>query len=104
MDRELKRISLLIGEDQYEQIGKRQLNLSWLIRELLDSYLDKNTINLTVSAETRELYEQIAGPQGEDIDKDFEPFLREALRSLLKVKIDKMQQLAKTAFPKKGGE
>jgi hypothetical protein len=104
MDRDLKRISLLIGEDQYEEIGKRKLNLSWLIRELLDSYLNKNTINLDVSAETRELYEQIAGPQGDDMDKDFEPLLREALRSLLKIKIEKMQNLAKTAFPKKGGE
>lgn len=104
MDRDLKRISLLIGEDQYEEIGKRKLNLSWLIRELLDNYLNQNSITLDVSAETRELYEQIAGPQGDEIDKDFEPLLREALKALLKIKIEKMQNLAKTAFSKKGGE
>lgn len=103
MDRDLKRISLLIGEDQYDEIGKRKLNLSWLVRELLDNYLNQNNISLDVSQETRELYEQIVG-HGEEIDKDFEPLLRDALKALLKIKIEKMQQLAKTAFPKKGGE
>lgn len=104
MERDLKRISLMIGEDQYNEINKRQLNLSWLIRELLDTYLKQNTITLDVSKDTRELYEQIVGTQGDDIDDDFEPLLRNALKALLKVKIEKMQQLAKTAFSKKGEE
>lgn len=102
MERDLKRISLMIGEDQYDEITKRKLNLSWLIRDLLDTYLKQNSITLDVSQDTRELYEQIVGTQGEDIDKDFEPFLRDALKALLKIKIEKMQQLAKTAFSKKG--
>ncbi|MCC6138193.1 MAG: hypothetical protein IT287_06145 [Bdellovibrionaceae bacterium] len=104
MERDLKRISLHIGEDQYDEIGKRKLNLSWLVRELIDNYLNQNSITLDVSQETRELYEQIVGTNGEDMDKDFEPLLREALKALLKIKIEKMQQLAKTAFSKKGGE
>lgn len=104
MDRDLKRISLMIGEDQYEEINKRKLNLSWLTRELLDSYLNRNSITLDVTEDTRQLYEQIVGVQGEDIDADFEPLLREALKSLLKIKIEKMQKLAKTAFSKKGDE
>lgn len=96
MDRDLKRISLLIGEDQYEEINKRKLNLSWLVRELLDNYLKQNSITLDVTDETRQLYEQIVGTNTDDIEKDFEPLLRDALKSLLKIKIDKMQQLAKT--------
>jgi hypothetical protein len=104
MERDLKRISLLIGEDQYEEITKRKLNLSWLVRDLLDNYLNENCITLDVSEETRILYEQIVGPNGESIDADFEPLLKEALRSLLKIKIERMQQLAKTAFPKEGGK
>lgn len=96
MDRDLKRISLLIGEDQYDEINKRKLNLSWLVRELLDNYLKQNSITLDVTDETRQLYEQIVGTNTDDIEKDFEPLLRDALKSLLKIKIDKMQQLAKT--------
>lgn len=94
----------MIGEDQYDEITKRKLNLSWLIRDLLDAYLKQNSITLDVSQDTREIYEQIVGAQGEDIDKDFEPLLRDALKSLLKIKIEKMQQLAKSAFSKKGDE
>lgn len=104
MERDLKRISLLIGEDQYDEIGKRKLNLSWLARELLDNYLNQNSITLNVSEETRTLYEQIVGTSGEELDKDFEPLLRESLKSLLKIKIEKMQQLAKTISTKKGSE
>ena len=96
MDRDLKRISLLIGEDQYDEINKRKLNLSWLVRELLDNYLKQNAITLDVTEETRELYEQIVGTNTDDIEKDFEPLLRDALKALLTIKIDKMQQLAKT--------
>lgn len=101
MERDLKRISLLIGEDQYTEINKRQLNLSWLVRELLDNYLNQNSITIDVSDETRKLYEQIIGSNADDIEKDFEPLLRDALRALLKIKIDKMQQLVK-AFSKEG--
>ncbi len=104
MDRELKRISLMIGEDQYELINQRKLNLSWLVRELLDSYLNKNAITMDVSVETRELYEKIVGVEGDEIDKDFEPLLRDALKELLKIKILKMQQLAETAFTTKDEE
>ncbi len=100
MERELKRISLMIGEDQYEQIAARKLNLSWLVRELLDAYLNDNEISLRVTNETRELYEKIIGGQNTDPDPEFEPFLREALRSLLKLKIEKMKSLEKQAFNK----
>lgn len=104
MNRDLKRISLLIGEDQYNEITARKLNLSWLVRELLDTYLNANTISLDVSEETRKLYEQIVGPQGDGLDQDFEPLLKDALRALLKIKIEKMQNLERTAFDKKNGD
>lgn len=105
MTRDLKRISLMIGEDQYEQISARGLNLSWLVRELLDNYLNDNEISLKVSNETRELYEKIVGAHGGDSDPEFEPFLTEALRALLKLKIENMQKLEKdiSSMNKKGG-
>lgn len=104
MERDLKRISLLIGEDQYNEISKRKLNLSWLVRDLLDTYLNANAITLDVSESTRMLFEQIVGPNGDGLDSDFEPILKEALHSLLKIKIEKMKKLEKLAFSKEGEE
>jgi hypothetical protein len=90
----------MIGDDQYEKISARKLNLSWLVRELLDAYLNDNEISLKVTNETRELYEKIIGGQSTDPDPEFEPFLKDALRKLLKLKIEKMQTLEKQAFRK----
>lgn len=93
-ERDLKRISLMIGEDQYDAIMARGLNLSWLVRDLVDDYLRENRIVLKVSDETRKLYEQISSLGG--IDDEFEQFFMEALHSLLKMKIQKMLDLEKT--------
>lgn len=93
-ERALKRISLMIGEDQYDSIMTRGLNLSWLVRDLVDDHLHENRIVLKVSEETRKLYEQISGLGG--IDEEFEKFFMQALHSLLKMKIQKMMDLEKT--------
>lgn len=98
-ERELKRISLLIGEDQYEAINERGLNLSWLLRDLIDDYLSEKKIVLDVSGETLALYHKIVGATGA-LDADFEPFFKEALRTFLKNKIESMQKLEKAAFKK----
>jgi hypothetical protein len=92
-ERALKRISLMIGEDQYDAIMARGMNLSWLVRDLVDDYLRENRIVLKVSDDTRKLYEQISSLGVED---EFEKFFMEALHSLLKMKIQKMLDLEKT--------
>lgn len=98
-DRELKRISLFIGNDQYEKIAAKGLNLSWLVRDLLDDHLSEKKINLNVSQETLELYQKI----GESNIAEFEPFFREALREYLLAKIESMKKLERTAFKKSDG-
>lgn len=100
-DRELRRISLLIGEDQYKAINDKGLNLSWLLRDLVDDYLSAKKIVLDVSDETLEIYQKIIGSTG-TLDSEFEPFFREALRTFLKSKIEDMQKLEKSAFKKDG--
>jgi hypothetical protein len=100
--RELKRISLLIGEDQYEEISRRGLNLSWLLRDLLDDYFSQKKLTLEVSDETLEIYQKITNGTP-FVDKEFEPFLREALHLFLKNRIEAMQKLEKTAFKKADG-
>lgn len=98
-DRELKRISLLIGEDQYQAINDRGLNLSWLLRDLVDDYLSERKIVLDVTQETLDLYQKIVGGAGA-LDAEFEPFFKAALHSFLKNKIETMQKLEKAAFKK----
>lgn len=98
-DRELKRISLLIGEDQYQAISDRGLNLSWLVRDLLDDYLSEKKIVLVSGDETLELYQKIVAATG-SLDSDFEPFFRTALHTFLKNKIESMQKLEKNVFKK----
>lgn len=99
MERELKRISLFIGEDQYEAITSRGLNLSWLLRDLIDDFLREKKIVLEASDETLELYQKIMGSVSGS-DTEFEPFLKDALHAYLKKKIDSMQKLEKAAFRK----
>jgi len=98
-ERELRRISLFIGEDQYEQISERGLNLSWLLRDLIDDYFAEKKIVLEVQDATLELYQKIVGGS-EGLDEDFEPFFRDALHAYLKSKIEDLQKLEKTAFRK----
>lgn len=98
-DRELKRISLLIGEDQYEQISKRNLNLSWLLRDLLDDFLSSNKITIEVSDEAQRLYQKIVFGTGA-LDREFEPYFKEALHEFLKARIETMQRLEKDVAQK----
>lgn len=99
-DRELKRISLMIAEEQYEAISERNLNLSWLVRDLLDDYLNNTRITFTVHKDTLALYEKISGLTQLD-DNAFDPFLREALKNYLKAQIAKMQTLDQQLSSKK---
>jgi hypothetical protein len=101
-ERELKRISLFIGEDQYQAIADKGLNLSWLLRDLIDDFFSQKKITLDVGDETLELYQKIVNSTGA-LDKEFEPFFREALHQMLKTRIESMQKLEKTAFKKPEG-
>lgn len=94
---ELRRISLMIREDQYEEVGKRGLNLSGLVRDLLDDHLSEHKITISVSEPTRELYDRIVSNTG-STDADVERYLKDALQLLLDGKIQEMEQLRKNAF------
>lgn len=99
-DAALKRISLMIREDQAQILHDRELNLSGLIRDLLDDYLSDHTITLSVSEETRELYDKIVSNTG-STDQDVEVYLKDSLQSLLKDKIQAMMKLETSVFGKK---
>jgi hypothetical protein len=98
----LKRISLLIREEQYERIGQLGLNLSGLVRDLLDDYLSEHKITLSVTEETRALYDRIVANTGSS-DADVERYLKESLGRMLDDKIKDMQKLQRSAFGRSEG-
>lgn len=96
-ERPLKRVSLLVGEDQYDKITQKQLNLSWLMRDLLDDYFGQSKISIEVGPETYALYQKIVSGSGQ-LSREFEPYFRDALHLFLKSRIEEMQKLEKNAF------
>jgi hypothetical protein len=88
----LRRISLMIRDDQYRALTDRDLNVSGLVRDLIDDYLSEHKITVSVGEETRHLYDQIVSNTG-STDVDVEIYFREALKHLLKDKIKAMQNL-----------
>ncbi len=73
-------------------LSDQGLNLSGLVRDLIDDYLSEHTITISVGEQTRRLYDQIVANTG-STDKDVEIYLREALKHLLKDKVRAMQKL-----------
>ncbi len=91
---DLRRISLMVRADQHATLSDKGLNVSGLVRDLIDDYLSEHTITISVGEETRSLYDQIVANTG-STDKDVEVYLREALKNLLKEKVRAMQRLGK---------
>ncbi len=88
----LRRISLMVGEDQYKNLTDQGLNVSGLVRDLIDDHLSENKITISVGEETRNIYDRIVSNTG-STDIDVEIYFREALKNLLKDKIRAMQNL-----------
>jgi hypothetical protein len=82
----------MVREDQYRNLTERDLNVSGLIRDLIDDYLSEHKITVSVGEETRNLYDQIVANTG-STDVDVEIYFREALKHLLRDKIKAMQKL-----------
>jgi hypothetical protein len=88
----LRRISLMVREDQYQALSDRGLNVSGLVRDLIDDYLSEHKITIGVGEETRSLYDQIVANTG-STDVEVEVYFREALKHMLRDKIKAMQKL-----------
>jgi hypothetical protein len=93
MDYPTKRISIMIGEHQHDMIVKNGLNISGLIRDLIEDHFSSSKITLAVSEKTSQLYSKIVANTGAT-DTDIEPFFTEALQNMLKARIKKMEQLS----------
>lgn len=88
----LKRISLMIREEQYNHLAEHEINTSSFIRDLMDDYFSHSKITLAVGEKTRQLYDKVISHTG-STDADLEPYLEEALHQLLRDRIKAMQKL-----------
>lgn len=95
MGQSLKRVSLMIREEQHRLINDRGLNASGLFRDLLDDYLSEHKITISVTKETKDIYDTIISNTA-STDEDLEKYLRSSLKSLLKEKIDYMVNIHKS--------
>lgn len=93
----MKRISLMLREDQYDKVAAAGLNLSGLVRDLLDDYMSEHKITLSVTEETKSLYDLIVSNTG-STDEDVEKYLKSTLKLLLKDRIKAMQELESRVF------
>ena len=84
----------MIREDQYQKLLGSGLNVSGLIRDLIDDHLSDFKIILSVSEETRQVYDQVVSNTG-TTDSDLEVYVLKSLKELLKKKIHQMQELEK---------
>lgn len=91
---DLRRISLMIREDQHQKLLDSGLNVSGLIRDLVDDYMSEYKITLSVTEETRRIYDQVVSNTGAT-DVDLERYIVKALKELLKARIKEMQDLEK---------
>lgn len=82
----------MIKSDQYETLNQQGLNLSGLIRDLIDDHLSEFKITISVSEETRRLYDTIVSNTG-STDDDIEVYFKEALAKLLDERIRDMKKL-----------
>lgn len=88
----MRRISLMVREDQYKSLMEQGVNVSGLVRDLIDDHLSEHKITLGVSEKTRLLYDRLVSNTG-STDADIEVFFRKSLAQLLDEKIKDIQSL-----------
>jgi hypothetical protein len=84
----------MMREDQHQHLVNSGLNVSGLIRDLVDDYLSEYKITLSVTEETRKIYDKVVSNTGAT-DADLEKYIVKALKELLRIRIKEMQDLEK---------
>ena len=75
---DFKRVNVLITAEQYARVNRLGLNLSGLVRDLLDDHFSGSHVTISLSRRVRRLYDQVVSNFG-GTDEDLEPYLAEAL-------------------------
>ncbi|MEM9305452.1 MAG: hypothetical protein AAGE01_25310 [Pseudomonadota bacterium] len=87
-----RRVNILIREDQHEQVVGEGLNMSGLVRGLLDDHFNHAKVVLSLSPEARRIYEMIISNFGVS-DAVLEPYVLKALDAFLEDRIKTIESL-----------
>ena len=87
-----RRINITMLESQHDALVARGLNVSGLIRDLVDQYLSQSVITLQVDEETRKLYDHVVSRTGAN-DEEIASRLRDVLRSVLAARVAELTAL-----------
>lgn len=94
-DEGLKRINIMLREDQRQAVMDAGLNMSGLLRDLLDDHFSESKITLSVSTKTKRIYDNLVSNFGTN-DRDLEPHLVLAMDKVLQSKMDEIDALRKS--------
>jgi hypothetical protein len=94
MKQKFKRLNILIREEQYEKIQRLKLNLSGLVRDLIDDRFSDRRVVLSVTPETRAIYDKAISNFGAS-DRELEEHLLESIDSLLHKKVRDIDSVRK---------
>ena len=87
-----RRVNVLIRQDQHDEIMKRGLSVSGLIRDLLDDRFSETTITLSVPKENKLMYDNIVSNFGVS-DEELALYVVEALDGFLEHKEKEIERL-----------
>ncbi len=86
----MKRVNVIIPEEFYDEVHKRGHKLSGIIREALEDALNPHTITVSVTEERKSIYHELFS-NSECNDKEFEPFLKDALKKYISFIMEKRE-------------
>ena len=90
-----KRVNILVRRDQHEHVMSAGLNMSGLIRGLLDDHFSDEKIVLSVSPRVKEVYQLLISNLGAE-DRELEIYFLEALDKFLAEKTRQIDDLRKS--------
>ena len=90
-----KRVNVMIRPDQKQRVTDAGLNLSGLIRGLLDDHFSDEKIVLSVSPRVERIYHHLISNLGAE-DKELEIYFLEALDKFLADKTRQIDELRKS--------
>ena len=89
---DFKRVNVLITTQQHARVNRLGINLSGLVRDLLDDHFSRSHVTISLSSRVRALYDQVISNFGAT-DEDLEPYLAEALDRFLETKAREIQRM-----------
>ena len=90
-----KRVNVLVRRDQHQRVANSGLNMSGLIRGLIDDHFSEEKIVLSVSPRVKAVYQQAISNLGAE-DRELEIYFLEALDKFLADKTRQIDDLRKS--------